>query len=183
MGKNYCQCGCGEEIPFYLKHKPNRRQFYKRDHHRKFNGENNPAYKHGRYTDCHSGYIHVLRPNHPFCNTHGYVLEHRLIMEKHIDRYLTRDEHVHHKNENRQDNRIENLQIVSPLEHLQIHGTSGKRIPKDRKCAQCGVTVSRYKSHRLRSGFINSWKCIDREKNIYLCNRCRGKDYYKKSKK
>jgi hypothetical protein len=59
----------------------------------------------------HNGYIFLHIPSHPKANKQGYIYEHRLIMEKHLGRMLSNDEIVHHINDIRNDNRIENLML------------------------------------------------------------------------
>ena len=73
-------------------------------------GERAPAFKRGRYTTPR-GYVMVLDPDHPHAKVTGYVLEHRLLMERALGRYLTREEVVHHINDVKDDNRLENLQL------------------------------------------------------------------------
>lgn len=79
-----------------------------------FKGKKNPAWK-GGVAKLSNGYLLEYAPYHPFpCQGH-YVLQHRLIMEQYIKRFLLPEEVVHHINEVRDDNRIENLQLLSGL--------------------------------------------------------------------
>lgn len=83
-------------------------------------GEKNSNWRGGKNMDSY-GYWRIWSPTHPFKDCYGYVFEHRLVMEKHIGRHLTRDELVHHINEIKTDNRIENLQLMTRIEHSRLH--------------------------------------------------------------
>ncbi len=85
----------------------------------KYGGDKGPNWKGGRVRMAH-GYICVYSANHPNKNKSNYVLDHRLVMEKHLGRYLEKHEVVHHINGIRDDNRIENLVLIgSNSEHLK----------------------------------------------------------------
>ncbi|KKM20339.1 hypothetical protein LCGC14_1646390 [marine sediment metagenome] len=68
------------------------------------------------------GYILIYKPNHPCVNSSTYVQEHRLVMEEHLGRYLTKKEIVHHINFDRADNRLGNLHLFkNRSEHTKYH--------------------------------------------------------------
>ncbi len=73
--------------------------------------EDHHLWKGGRYAST-AGYMMVTLPG----GKRQY--EHRYIMETYLKRQLKREEHVHHINGNKSDNRIENLMILSGKIHI-----------------------------------------------------------------
>ena len=77
------------------------------------------------------GYIMEYAPDHPASKAgKGYVMQHRLVMERSIGRYLLPTELIHHINGDKQDNRLENLEIKSQHDHIKDHKAVA---PRDRK--------------------------------------------------
>ena len=80
-------------------------------------GSKHPNWQGGFREITPYGYIRIWNPNHPNAVKGGRILEHRLIMSNHLGRPLKKGEYVHHKNGDRQDNRIQNLELVTGKNH------------------------------------------------------------------
>ena len=170
-----CACGCGTLIPIIGRDgRPNRyaygHNFGKR--------ENHPNWKGGFYPDT-DGYIWVFRPDHPNSNKQGYLKRSRLVMSEHLGRPLREDEHIHHKNKQTDDDRIENLEIVSQSQHMSIHHTKDMT---GRKCIdpECKDPYTTGKDNQgydawFRGPTPDQWYC----KNCYSRNKKRERDALK----
>lgn len=82
--------------------------------------DRHPGWKGGR-RENHNGYISIRMPEHPRA-INGYVFEHILIMESILSRYLTKEEVIHHIDENKKNNNPENLMLFrNDNDHKQYH--------------------------------------------------------------
>lgn len=64
----------------------------------------------------------------------------RFLMEHKIGRFLDDDEEVHHIDQDRDNNEIDNLEILTKTEHLLAHGRRCN--PLDKMCETCGSTYT-----------------------------------------
>lgn len=107
-------------------------------------------------------YNYALVPKHPEATKNGYVLEHRIIMENHLGRLLIPNEVVHHINENKKDNRIENLEVVEKSKHAKFHTSLRGRKWIALKCPLCKIQFEKRRNQLNTSnkyGFFCSKKC------------------------
>lgn len=78
------------------------------------------AWKGGRKISNY-GYVLIYLPDHPNARPDGYIFEHRLVMSNYLGRPLRDDEIVHHKDGNKLNNDISNLEITTRSAHTALH--------------------------------------------------------------
>lgn len=82
-------------------------------------------------------YYYALVPEHPYATKNGYVLLHRIIVENHLNRLLNTNEVIHHLDENKKNNSIENLQVLTSTTHAKLHQKNIGRKYVKLKCPWC----------------------------------------------
>jgi len=97
-------------------HKGGEKGWFKKD---QMVGDKNSRWK-GGISINYFGYRLVRFLTHPFKDNRGYVREHRLVMEKHLGRHLTKEEVIHHIDGNKKNNDIKNLMLfINHSEHMR----------------------------------------------------------------
>lgn len=103
-------------------------------------------------------YLYAKVLGHPNATKHGYVLEHRIVMENHLVRLLNKSEIVHHKDGNKKNNKIKNLEVMSHSSHCKYHGNKTLANLVDFKCPACKkvFTQRRTNSRLVKGGIFSS---------------------------
>jgi hypothetical protein len=148
-----------------------------------------PNYGEGRRVRD-DGYIDLWRPGHPLARVDGYVCEHRLVLH---DAGLTVPDgfEVHHIDEDRSNNSLDNLAVLTAAAHHRLHHPPGtivrnqhgqgrvgegigararayKESLGSRYCQECGADITgkrtdaRFCSAECRSAALKSAQRLDR---------------------
>jgi hypothetical protein len=135
-------------------------------------GDANPAWRGGRTITEH-GYVLVHAPNHPEADCRGYAYEHRLVAADNLGRALAATEEVHHRNENKADNRWENLLVTDRAHHAVHHRKrTDLRLPGEAnplilcECG-CGSTFLRYDPSNRPRRFLSGHNTAERNRGRY----------------
>lgn len=113
-------------------------------------GAKHPMWKGGRAID-HEGYVHIyISPDDfffPMASNGNRVREHRLVMAKHLGRCLLPWEVVHHKNGDKQDNKIENLALLKGrIYHVSITALQSENLKLHKRISELEKEIGRLKA-------------------------------------
>lgn len=97
-------------------------------------GDTHSQWKGGISKDA-NGYIklniNLIEPKyHCMCDKSGWVLEHRYVMAKSIQRPLTRKDIIHHLDGDVSNNSLDNLELTTRAEHMRTHKSWLKMRPE-----------------------------------------------------
>lgn len=116
-----------------VQHKANRLGLYKDSEaffdvrSKAMSGKNSGNFKNYRRKTS-KGYIVCYKPEHPYASEKGLVMEHRLIMEKEIGFIIPKSFDIHHINGVKNDNRIENLCLMTHKAHTILHNKEKRKV-------------------------------------------------------
>lgn len=104
-GRKYCSKRCGSSATHSL---------------RPLHGCANGNWKGGQVLSA-KGYWYVLDHSHPGANADGYVKRATLVLESSLGRFLEQGELAHHLDEDKTNDEISNLQLMTVGEHTRLH--------------------------------------------------------------
>lgn len=100
-------------------------------------------YTHQEKTKNKHGYVLLYVPEHPRANCKR-VFEHIVVWEKANNMSVPEGYVIHHKNGIKDDNRIDNLQLMTIADHVILHHTNSKRTAETKK------KISEFQTERLK---------------------------------
>ena len=146
-----CACGCGEIVTRRWAPGHNSRVIP-------------PSNKRGWSEDAR-GYRYVYVGKHPYATKGGYYEEHRVVVEKRLGRYLLPTEDVHHLNGVKNDNRDDNLELLTHAAHAKHH------VQVADACVQCGG------QHRARGLCASCYSKYQRRGAVMPLDASRGNQW------
>lgn len=169
---HYCSKQCQNEA----------RKVYMRgegNHQYGIKGDKNASWVDKSYKMNSHGYRMLRIIEHPFADKNGWVFEHRVVAEKHLltdsnsinidgKRYLHPDYCVHHLNFDRADNRVENLVVMTKIEHRIMHNKLNP-LERDNKGQFVSDDINVIKIKRVTDTAIIPERCSDGAAGFDLC--------------
>jgi len=121
-----------------------------------------------------NGYRVIYMPEHPRAmkneNWNGYVYEHLIVVEDNLGRPLRKDEVTHHLDEDRSNNRHENLLVLERGQHMKLHEWLKRGAPRLKDLGEKGKNSGKPKSCKVCDRTLQ-----DKQKG-YCSQKCRGLD-------
>lgn len=184
----FCKCGCGTQLKTvrtsegYLK-RHERFHFFPR-----LSGPKHYNWKGG--IKVSKGYVTVLDRTNPLVNPkYPYSRQHRDVMESYLGRRLTKDEIVHHIDENPLNNDLSNLEVMTRAEHAKHHHEGNHR--RDYSKCSCFICNSKNTTLSKDKGSQNlrpRWHKIKEHNNNetdqkWECHKCYLRRYRETSRR
>ena len=110
-------------------------------------------------------YLYAIVRDHPNRTKNNYVLLHRVVMENHLGRLLDKTEIVHHKDGNKKNNDVSNLEVMTASEHASHHGRMVGRKYAIVICPNCNKVFERDNRN------------VGKSKLMFCSRHCNGQFY------
>lgn len=142
-------------------------------------GKNHPGWKGG--ISNNRDYIIIYKPDHPYCDSKGYIPEQRLVLEYYYTILLDyivfinpKIYDIHHIDGDKRNNNYWNLELLTKSEHTILHNIidHSKTI-----CLLCGSNKT--SKIKTRGNIRPHWYTY---KNGYICDKCYRREYHKLKK-